>query len=253
MQKLVRQGVMETKDADPVDRGSPPGRGLPGARWLGLWIATAAAIVVGLLLYLGWTVFPIGKGFVPGPLLDRVALALVAIGVVGILVSAAGIVGSRWLGSIDAAGWQPTMPDTVGVRWPDVSAYVSLIAVSLALATLILIFFAWPTVERNARPGPCDQSPTAACFSAHSQFYQELPPGSGHITTPMTRFSDAVFPPAYLGAWLLALAGALTGVLALASGAGRSRVAVLGLTLGSITLAGMAAQYFAFAIFGGGE
>jgi hypothetical protein len=133
----------------------------------------------------------------------------------------------------------------------DAAAYSGLVVASAALAAVVVIQFVWPAIVRHAGAGPCDQSPTVACFSAHRDFYQELPPGSGHYTTPTSRFNDQALLPALLAAWPLALGAAVTSLIAIAKGTRRRRVAVMGITLGSITVVGMTAMYVAFLVVGG--
>lgn len=206
-------------------------------RWLRLWVAAAAAIASGvLLLYLG----PIVLSSVLGP----APLALVVIGLPGMVAGAAGIAGSHWRPSAAAAGVQGP------ARWADAAASGGLIAASVALAAAILLQFGLPAIVRNST-GPCDRSPTAACFSAHRDYYQEVPAGSGGFTTPASRFYEGVLVPVLLAAWPLALAAGVAGVTALASRTRRRRVAVIGVILGSITVVGMPMTYLAFLATGG--
>src|SRR5215472_2091513 len=227
-----------------------------GKRWLGLCIAAAATTVVGLAFqYLGPNIFPIGKGFRSSPLLIllQAPLALIAIGSLGIVVGAAGIAGSPWRVAVTTADTESPVrrtPVVTTTRLADAAAYIGLIVASAA-AAVILIEFALPTLAQIAGVGPCNQSPTVVCFSAHPDFYQELSPGSGSYTTPVSRFYDDILHPAVLAAWPLAVAATVASAIALASGTGRPGVAVIGLSLGSITVVVMAAQSLAFLLLGG--
>jgi hypothetical protein len=121
------------------------------------------------------------------------------------------------------------------------------------LVAVILIQFVWPAVVHTAGVGPCGSSPAIACFSAHPDFYQELPPGSGHYTTPWSRFYYGILTPVFLAALPLAVAAAVASVIALASRTRRPGVAVIGVALGSTTMVVMATMYLAFFLLGGGE
>jgi hypothetical protein len=200
------------------------------------------ALVIGfLLLVTGPHPPPFGKESagaptipIPGP----APRALVGVGLLGIVVGTAGIAGSRWRVPVAGTDDQAVVP-----RAADAAAYGGLVAASTALAAMIVIQFAWPAIVRGAGAGPCDQSATATCFSAHPDFYQELPPGSGHFTTPASRFSDAALLPVSQAAWPLALGAAATSLIAIASGTRRRRAAVIGVVLGSIAVVVMATAY----------
>jgi len=251
--------MMKEKDSIPLDRSELKEPGRPGVRWLVLWIAGAATTVVGVIFqYLEPNLLLIGKGSVTTPLLllRQSPFALIAIGALGILVGAAGIAGSPWRVPVTAADEQGTVRRTSGVRTTggaDAAAYGGLIVAAAALAAVILIRFVWPAVVHTAGAGPCGSSPTVACFSAHPDFYQELPLGSGHYTTPWSQFYYGILTPAFLAALPLALAAAATSVIALASRTRRPGVAVIGVALGSITVVVMAIMYLAFFVLGGGE
>lgn len=244
-------------DSMPLDRSKLKKPGMPGARWLVLWIAAAVTAVVGVIFqHLVPNLLPIGKGFVPTPLLllRQSPFGLIAIGALGILVGAAGIAGSPWRVPVTAADDQGTLRRTSGVRTTggaDAAAYSGLIVASAALAAVILIQFVWPAVVHTAGAGPCGSSPTVACFSDHPDFYQELPPGSGHFTTPWSRLYDGILTAVFLAALPLALAAAVTSVIALASRTRRPGVAVIGVALGSITVVVMATMDLAFFLVGG--
>src|SRR5262249_47318706 len=241
----------------PLDRSELKEPGRPGVRWLVLWIAGAATTVVGVIFqYLEPNLLLIGKGSVTTPLLllRQSPYALIAIGALGILVGAAGIAGSHWRVRVIATDNQSTARRTSAVRTTggaDAAAYSGLIVASAALAAVILLQFVWPVVVHTAGAGPCSSSPTVACFSDHPDFYQELPAGSGHFTTPWSRIYDGILTPVFLAALPLALAAAVTGVIALASRTRRPGVAVIGVALGSITVVVMATMGFAFFLAGG--
>jgi len=250
---------MKENDSIPLDRGELKRPGLPGVRWLVLWIAGASTTVVGVIFqYLEPTLLPIGKGSVTAPLLllRQSPVVLIAIGALGVLVGAAGMAGSSWRVPVTAADDRGTVRRTSGMRTTggaDAAALSGLVVATAALAAVILIQFAWPALVHTAGVGPCGSSPTVACFSAHPDFYQELPPGSGSYTTPWSRFYHGILTPVFLAALPLALAAAVTSVIALASRTRRPGVAVIGVALGSITVVVMAAMYFAFLLLGGGE
>jgi len=179
---------------------------------------------------------------VPGP----APRALIGLGLLGIVVGAAGVAGSRWRVPVAGTDDQAVVP-----RAADAAAYGGLIAASTALAAMIVIQFAWPAIVRGAGAGPCDQGATTTCLSAHPDFYRELPPGSGHFTTPASRFSDAALLPVSQAALPLALGAAAISLIAIASGTRRQRAAVTGMLLGSITVVVMATMFLGGVFVGG--
>ncbi len=225
------------------------------ARWLVLRIAAAATAVVGvLLLYLGPNLLPVGKGFVPTPLLGQAPLALIAIGLIGVVVGAAGVARSSWQANATPASDQSSVPGSLGLRnrLSDGAALGGFIVALVALVAVTLIEFGWPRVASMIGTGPCDQNPTVACFRAHPDYYQETGPGSGGYSTPVSRIGNDILTPITLSALPLALAAALVSVIAVGFGTSRRRLAILGIVLGSLTVAGMGVQYLAFLVMGGG-
>jgi hypothetical protein len=222
-------------------------KGNQGVRWLVLWIAGAATAAIGaLLLYLGPNLLPVGKGYVPTPFLGQAPVALLAIGIIGIVVGAVGVVRSLWRAPASPAQSQPA-----GRRLADSAARGALIVAVVALMTAILTEFVWPTIASTMRAGPCDQDPTVACFVGHPDYYQETAPGG--YSTPVSRIGDNLVTPAMLAAWPLALAAALVGAGALVKETRRRRVAILAMILGSVTVVWMVTWYLAFLVFGGGD
>lgn len=220
-----------------------------------LWIAASATASVGvLLLYVGPNLLPVGKGFAPSPLLGQAPLALMAIGMIGIVVGAAGVALSSWQPDATAAHEDSSVPGSLGFtrnRLVDGAALAGLIVALGALLAVILIELVWPIVTSTMRTGPCDQNPTIACFRAHPDYYQETGPGSDGFSTPVSRITNGILTPIMLLAWPLALAAALVSVIAVGSGTRRRRVAILGIVLGSFTVAGMGVQYLVFLLIGG--
>ena len=214
-----------------------------GGRWLVLWIAAAAAAAIGgLLFYLGPNLYPTGKGVAsPNPFLGQGPIALTAVGMVGMVVGAAGIVRSRRRAAVDRGT----------TRYSDVAAIAGFLVAAGALVAVILTVIVWPVVASSLSARPCDQDPTVACFRAHPDFYQEIVPGSGGYSTPVSRIADDIVTPVFLSAWPLGLAGATLGVIALATATRLRRLAILGVVLGTLTVAGMGLQFVGFFIGGG--
>lgn len=220
------------------------------SRWLVLWIAAAGTAAVGvLLLYVGPNLIPVGKGFGPTPLLVQAPLALMAIGMIGIVVGAAGHALSSWKTSAASPGDQ-----SLGLtknRLADFAALAGFVVAIAALLAVILIEFVWPSIASTMRTGPCDPDPTVACFRAHPDYYQETSSGSGGYSTPVSRIGNEILTPVLLSAWPLALAAALVSGIAVGTATKRRRLAIFGIVLGSFTVAGMGVQYLAFLVVGG--
>jgi hypothetical protein len=229
--------------------------GRQGLRWLVLWIVAAATAAIGvILLYLGPNVVPGGKGSVPSPLLAQAPPALIAIGMVGVVLGAIGIARSRWRAAATTSDDRSFGHGSVGVRMTrlaDSAAIGGFVVAAAALLAVILVELVWPVVASTMRAGPCDQNPTVACFRAHPDYYQETGPGSGGYSTPVSRIGDDILTPILLSAWPLGLAAAVVGVIALATGTNRRRLAILAVVLGTAAVAGMGLQYLAFLVSGG--
>ena len=224
-------------------------------RWLVLWIVAAATAAIGvLLLYLGPNLVPAGKGSAPSPLLAQAPPALIAIGMLGVVLGAIGIARSRWRAAITTVDDRSSGQRSVGVRrtrLADSAAIGGFVVAAAALLAVILVELVWPIVASTMRAGPCDQNPTVACFRAHPDYYQETGPGSGGYSTPVSRIGNDILTPILLSAWPSGLAAAAAGVIALAARTNRRRLAILAVVLGTFTVAGMGLQYLAFLVSGG--
>jgi len=224
-----------------------------GVCWLVLWISAAVTAAIGvLLLYMGPSLFPMSKGSVLFPVLARAPLGLLVVGMLGIVAGTAGIARARWRAahSANRQGIRQQGSGAGTTRPADAAALSGLVVAAAALLAAILLEFGWPAVASTMRAGPCDQSPTVACFRAHPEYYQQI--AAGGYSTPVSRIGH-LLGPIQLAAWPVALSAAATSAIALATGTRHRRIAILGVTVGSITVVGMAAQYLAFLVFGGGD
>lgn len=227
--------------------------GRRGVRWLALWIGAAATAAIGvLLLYLEPSLLAMGKGSVLTPFLARAPVALMAVGMLGIIIGTAGIARAGWRGALSAneGGRRQRAFDVGPTRGADAAALSGLVVAAAASLAAILLEFGWPAIASTMRAGPCDQSPTVACFQAHPDFYQEIAADS--YSTPVSRIGH-ILGPIQLAAWSLALTAAVTSAIALATGTTRRRMAILGVIIGSMTVVGMAARYLAFLVLGGDD
>jgi len=224
-------------------------------RWLVLWIVAAATAAIGvLLLYLGPNLVPTGKGSAPSSLLGQAPPALIAIGMVGVVLGAIGIARSRWRAATTTVDDPSSGHQSAGVRrtrLADSGAIGCFVVAAAALLAVILVELVWPIVASTMRAGPCDQNPTVACFRAHPDYYQETGPGSDGYSTPVSRIGNDILTPMLLSAWPSGLAAAAAGVIALATRTNRRRLAILAVVLGTFTVAGMGLQYLAFLVSGG--
>lgn len=223
-----------------------------GSRWLLLWMAAAVTAAIGvLLLYLGPGLLAMGKGSVPISVLAQAHLALIAVGMLGIIVGAAGIARTLWRAVPSANDPRIRQPGSSvrTTRRADAAALSGLVVAAAALLAALLLELGWPSIASTMRAGPCDQNPTVACFRAYPNYYQEI--AADRYSTPVSRIGQIV-GSIQLAAWPLALAAAATSAVALATGTRRRRTAILGVIVGSMTVVGMAAQYLAFLVLGAG-
>lgn len=230
-------------------------KGTKRSRWLVLWIAVAATAGVGvLLLYAGSNLLAVGKGFGPPAVLGQTPFALMAIGVIGIVAAAVGVARTNWHAPATPAGDKSGVTGSLGLRTnrlSDAAALGGFIVAIAALIAVILVEFVWPSLASTLLPGPCDQNPSVACFSAYPDYEQETGPGSGGYSTPVSRIGNEILTPILLSAWPLAFAAALVSGIALGTATRRRRLATFGIVLGSLAVAGMGVQYLAFLVVGG--
>ena len=227
-------------------------------RWFALWIAAVVATALGvLLLYLEPGLLVLGKGADPALRLvgGYLPVAFIVAGIIGIVAGAAGIWHARrregaGAAAVGATGRRGSVMVMSG-RVPDTLALVALVVAGAALLAWIFVFFLWPVIASTMGAGPCGQNPTAACMSAHSDYYKQLSPGDG-FSTPQSRIYHVVLTPVLLTDWPLALAAAVVGWLALALGTQRRRQATLGLAFGSLTVVGTAIPSI-LQVIGGGD
>jgi len=201
-----------------------------------------------------WYAAAAGKGGGPGLFGPQLPLLMMAVGVVAVGAGVVGTVRSRVEGRVPRGPGAIREDSAVSLcsRGADAAALAALAAslIGIAAATFFVVF---PRLVGSlVGSGPCDSDPTTACFAAHSDFYH-YDPIAGSATTPASRLNDILTPVAFWAAGLLALAGGLLGGIALALRTRRGGTALVGLSLGSLIVAGMVGWYLLSLLGGGGE